>query len=111
MYLANIDLVNIEKYCFLLEKITEIQPIMVNVISARSKLGIKINRKSADSTKAQVLKWVKSNTVFSNFKWPIKVLKSGKRKDMAIDDPSCYDIADASVVALSFIVEQGVNKP
>ncbi len=92
--------------CYLVESLLNIEPSLVNVISARSKLSIKINRKAKESTKEQVLSWVKQHRSFKDFDWPKKKLKSGPRMNMVIDDPSCYDIADAAVVALSIIIEQ-----
>ena len=72
----------------------------INVNSARSKIGIKIDRKSDVSTKDQVKKWVMSHEDFSLFEWPTKTLKSGPRKGQTIDDPTCLDIADSAVMAL-----------
>jgi len=72
----------------------------INVNSARSRLGIKINRKIEESTKEQVLGWVMSQPDFVNFQWPKKTLKSGPRAGKTINDPSCFDIADSAVMAL-----------
>jgi len=90
--------------CFLVERTTGIKPAMVSVTRARSKLGIKINRKSGIKTKDQVLDWVKKHPVFAGFNWPTKTLKSGPRRGVTIEDSSCFDIADAAVVALFSII-------
>ncbi len=92
--------------CYLVQVLSGIEPEFVNVISARSKLEIKINRKAEESTKQQVLAWVKKHDSFKDFSWPTKTLKHGPRANQTIDDPSCFDIADASVVALYSIFEQ-----
>ncbi len=89
--------------CLFSEDIFSIQPTMVSVVRARSKLGIKINRKLDLNTKQQVLAWVKKHPIFINYEWPQKKLKQGPRRGMVIDDPACYDIADAAVVCLSIL--------
>ena len=86
--------------CYLAEDIFKTEVHLVNVIHARSHLGIKINRKLEDSVKDQVLNWSLQREEFSNIVWPTKTLKSGPRKGQEINDKSCYDIADASVMAL-----------
>ena len=73
---------------------------LVNVIRARSSLGIKLDRKSDKNTKEQVFEWVQKRKEFENFQWPTKVLKSGPRKGQEIFDKSCYDIADAAVMSM-----------
>lgn len=73
---------------------------LVNVIKARSSLGIKINRKSTKNTKEQVFEWVQNREEFKSFDWPEKTLKSGPRKGQTILDKSCYDISDAAVMSL-----------
>ena len=77
-----------------------IEPVHINVNSARKSLGIKLVRKKDGGrpTKDQVLDWVQLNTVFS---WPIKKLKSGPRKGEEINDPGCFDMADAYVISLA----------
>jgi len=72
----------------------------INVNSARSKLGIKIDRKSSVSSKEQVRNWVMNHLEFENFDWPTKTLKGGPRKGQTIYDESCLDIADSAVMAL-----------
>ena len=78
-----------------------IEPIFLNVNSARKHLGIKIEKEKAcgNSTKEQVLRWVVTDTTGRDFSWPEKTLKSGPRKGMVILDPKCYDMADAYVIA------------
>ena len=79
---------------------TGLDPIYVNVNSARKLVGLKIDRKSDLTTKDQVYEWVcqdlkKTNT---NIAWPFKILKSGPRKGQQILDPSAYDMSDAYVI-------------
>ena len=90
--------------CYLAEDIFELPIELVNVTKARSSLGIKIDRKSEKTTKEQVLEWVSSQKEFENFDWPTKCLKSGPRQGQTINDKSCFDIADSSVVCMFGIV-------
>lgn len=86
--------------CYLAEDIFKTQVELVNVIHARSQLGLKIDRKSSDSTKEQVLAWSMKHDLLEAIEWPKKTLKSGPRSGTVINDPSCYDIADAAVMSL-----------
>ena len=86
--------------CYLAQDIFEKEVNLVNVLHARSKLGIKICRKSDVTTKDQVLKWAMNQPSLKGVQWPTKILKSGPRAGQEIHDPSCYDIADASVMSL-----------
>lgn len=72
-----------------------IQPVYINVNEGRKSLGIKIPRGS--DTKEEIFTWCK--TKYPNVVWPKKKMKSGPRKGLVIDDPCCYDIADAIVTA------------
>jgi len=85
---------------YIAQTIFLIKPEFINVIHARSKCGIKIDRKSNLNTKEQVLNWVSSTKPFTNFIWPTKILSSGPRKGQEIKTPQCYDIADAAVLCL-----------
>ena len=85
---------------FLAQDIFETECLRINVNSARSKLGIKINRKSDIPSKEQVRDWVMRHDDFVSFTWPTKTLKSGPRKGQTIYDTSCLDIADSAVMAL-----------
>ena len=84
-----------------------ITPEFLNVNSARKSLGIKIEREKSCgvSTKEQILKWASECLKDTGYQWPTKTLKSGPRKGNTIFDPSCYDIADAFVIARSSLVE------
>ena len=92
-------------------QVFSIEPEHVNVNSARRTLGIKLikQKKCGISTKEQVLAWARSQVSAYGFDWPIKQLKSGPRKGQRIDDPGCYDIADAYVVARTgaLLVQRG----
>lgn len=85
---------------FISFEIFKIEPVHVNVNAARKSLGIKLIRKKdgGKPTKDQVLDWVQSNTVFL---WPKKKLKSGPRKGQEINDPGCFDMADAYVISMA----------
>jgi len=71
----------------------------INVNSARKAVGLKINRKSEATTKAQVLSWVKLQ---ENIGWPTKVLKSGPNKGKVRELAACYDMADAYVIGKAY---------
>ena len=86
--------------CYLSHKTFDVPIELVNVLRARSSLGIKIDRKSEISTKDQVFNWVKENSHFKTLEWPMKTMKSGPRKGITVHDKSCYDIADACVMSL-----------
>ena len=92
--------------CYVSYKITNITPISINVTKARSLCGLKISRKSGLDTKTQVLNFIKNHPTFSGFNWPTKTLKNGPRRGMTIEDPSCFDIADAAIITLSSLIEQ-----
>lgn len=82
---------------FLCNEVFELEPSFVNVNSARKKVGLKVDRKSDTSTKEQVLNFVKLK--LPEYEWPMRTLKSGIRKGLVIPADSCYDIADAYIVA------------
>lgn len=90
--------------CYVAHETFGLKPTNINVNVARKTLGISIipKRKGGD-TKEQVLSWTKEqlSSLDSFFDWPTKTLKSGPRKGQTIQDPTCYDIADAYVVALA----------
>ena len=86
--------------CFLAEETFQKEVNLVNVVKARSALGLKINRKLDKNTKDQVFDWVKTREEFTNFSWPMKTLKSGPRAGKTIFDKSCYDISDAAIMSL-----------
>jgi hypothetical protein len=86
---------------FLAQDVFHVSTIMLNVNSARSKIGLKVDRKSEIPIKEQILKWVKSHPDFSGYEWPTKVMKSGPRRGMRVQAKECYDIADAAVICLA----------
>ena len=73
-----------------------IDPEFINVNIARKTLGLKLDRKSTLSTKQQIFEWVDQRVETI---WPEKILKSGPRKGTSVLLPSCYDMADAYVIA------------
>ena len=80
-------------------------PQFVNVNHARKVVGCKIIRKSDISTKDQVLAWAKEYITPASG-WPMREIKSGKRKGLVIPHESSYDIADAFVVAKSCVIDE-----
>ena len=80
-------------------------PDFINVNHARKVVGCKIARKSDISTKDQVLMWAKEYITPSSG-WPMREMKSGKRKGLVIPHESSYDIADAFVVARSCVIDE-----
>jgi len=79
-------------------------PDFINVNHARKKVGLKVDRKSSLSTKEQVLNFVQSN--IAEYDWPTRVMKSGPRKGLVLFTDSCYDIADAFVIAKSCVIDE-----
>jgi len=77
------------------------EPRFLNVNRARKQLGIKLIRKKngGKPTKEQVLEWVSTHLCSTGYKWPVKVLKSGPRKNQTVLVGGCYDMADAYVIA------------
>ena len=84
--------------------LTNIDPEYINVNHARKSVGLKIRKKDPVSTKDQVWIWVKSQPQWKDFDWPMKTLKSGKRKGLVIPHECCYDISDAFVIGKSCVV-------
>ena len=82
---------------YLCSEVFDIEPEFMNVNSARKTVGLKIDRKSDQSTKDQVLDFAKSRIL--DFDWPTRTLKSGARKGLVIPADCCYDIADAYIIA------------
>lgn len=85
--------------CYVVQEVFGIEPLLVNVNAARKELGIIIPKGSKD-VKQRVLQWAKNQDQLSGIKWPKKQLRGGPRRGEVIDDESCYDIADAAVMAL-----------
>ena len=74
-----------------------IKPTMIGVTSARSKLGIKIDRKDkSKTTKDKVFEIVK--TMHPEFPWITHIAKNGKFKDQLVYDKENYDMCDAFVI-------------
>ena len=90
---------------YLSKKEFGLEPYYINVNVARKSVGIKIisKKKGGNPTKEQVLDWSMKKI---DFVWPKKVLKSGPRKGLEIFDPSCFDMADAYVIALAGHLDQ-----
>ena len=93
---------------YLVYDVFSIEPLYINVNSARKNLQIKIDRKSKKSTKEQVFEWAKNN-LNSEFNWPEKILKSGPNKGRVKFDESCYDMSDAFVICKALIFNEESN--
>jgi Holliday junction resolvasome RuvABC endonuclease subunit len=74
-----------------------IESISFNVNTARKLVGLKIQKKSNDSTKEQVCKWVNNDN--SAIVWPVKTISRGRNKGQVVKTNECYDMADAYVIA------------
>tara|TARA_A100001011_G_scaffold399016_1_gene505785 strand:- start:11429 stop:11980 length:552 start_codon:yes stop_codon:yes gene_type:complete len=81
-----------------------LSPKFINVNSARKSVGLKIDRKSSVPTKEQVLDFVKTKIAY--YDWPMRTLKSGPRKGLVLFADSCYDIADAYIIAKSCVIDE-----
>ena len=79
-----------------------IEPVYINVNSARKNLQIKINKKLNISTKEQIFTWAKEK-INTDFQWPTKILKSGPNKGLVKFDECCYDISDAFVICKALL--------
>jgi hypothetical protein len=67
----------------------------LNVIFARRRLGIK--KEKSENVKEVVMRWVAADV--PDHPWPTKVVKRGKSAGMTVFDPTCFDVADAYVIA------------
>lgn len=73
------------------------KPKMINVRSARKKLGIKINYKDkSKDTKTKVFEAVRS--LNPDFPWEQHVAKTGKRKGQTVYGKQNFDMADAWII-------------
>lgn len=79
-----------------------IEPISINVNSARKSVGLRIDRKSKKKTKEQVYEWVAKED--PSIVWPTKVLKSGRNKGQVRIIEENFDMADAYVIGRAFMV-------
>jgi len=82
---------------YLVYRATKVKPIMVNVRSARSKLGIKINYSDkTKSTKQKVFEMVKQ--LNPSFVWVSHIAKTGQFKGQSVYDKVNEDRSDAWVI-------------
>jgi hypothetical protein len=78
-----------------------IDPIFINVMTARSKIGIKITRtpkgikKKPNENKIKVFEQVRNMITWN---WPTKIMKSGPRKGQTEFEDECFDMADSWVI-------------
>ena len=82
---------------FLTRNLFGINPVFLNVNTARSRIGIKVLKKKGvkNDTKKQVLEQVSKKVQWT---WPTKVLKSGPNKGETVFEEEAYDICDAWVI-------------
>ena len=80
-----------------------IEPISMNVNSARKLVGLKIDKKSKQTTKDQVLEWVQNKE--EEILWPTKIVSRGRHKGQVKFNPFCYDMADSYVIGKAFLIE------
>ncbi len=83
-----------------------VNPVYINVNSARKNLQIKLDKKSNISTKEQIFQWVKEREEFG---WPTKVLKSGPNKGLVKFEESCYDMSDAYIICKAYLYNEKSN--
>jgi len=76
-------------------KVLGVKPDHLNVIFARRELGIKKGK--GDNVKEVVMSWVAGDV--PHHEWPTKTITRGVRKGQVIFEDSCYDVADAYVMA------------
>ncbi len=86
---------------FLAQDVFKTEVEMINVNSARARVGLKVDRKSEVPIKEQILDWIKLQRDFKEYNWPTKTMKSGPRKGLVVQAKQCYDIADAAIVCLA----------
>jgi hypothetical protein len=85
--------------CYLTRAVFGIDPVSINVNSARKSVGLKIPRGS--NTKQVVHEWVSSET---DYAWPTKILKGGPRKGQEVLIDACYDMSDAYLIARAGLI-------
>jgi len=76
-------------------KSTGVKPTHLNVIFARRRLGIKKGKD--DKVKEVVMDWVAKS--LPDYQWPTRVVTRGKNRGAVIFEESCFDVADAYVMA------------
>lgn len=72
-----------------------IRPVHLNVIFARRRLGIK--KEKGDNVKEVVMRWVAESE--RDYVWPTRLVTRGKKRGQTIFEDSCFDVADAYVMA------------
>lgn len=89
--------------CYICSQVLGVEPTGVNVNHARKTLGINLQREKicGVSTKEQIYRWVITQPLLSDQKWPTKKMTSGPRKGAEVLETSAYDMADAFVVVIS----------
>jgi hypothetical protein len=83
--------------CQIVYEELSLKPVRINVNAARKIVGVKIDRKDKTrTTKEKVFEVIDSRI---DYTWPTKVLKSGPRKGQTVNEPGCFDMVDAYVIA------------
>lgn len=78
-------------------EIFNLESIPFNVNTARKLVGLKIQRKSKETTKEQVFNWVSKTE--PDIEWPTKTISRGRNKGQVVIVNESYDMADAYVIA------------
>lgn len=91
---------------FIVEDVTGVAPVFLNVTSARKEIGCKIQRQKVigKTTKDQVLEFVKQQPEVIAYQWPMKTISRGKNRGQVTPADECYDMADAFVVSKAGIL-------
>lgn len=85
--------------CYIIFKLFGLAPTDINVTSARSKLGIKVDRKDkTKSTKEKVR--IEFRKKYPNVPLTTHIAKTGKSKGQTVLDKENEDMIDAAVIAL-----------
>jgi len=80
--------------CYLGRSTFDLDPVSINVNTARKAVGLKIPRGS--NAKEIVHEWVSGEIGYT---WPTKILKSGPRKGQEVMLNECYDMADSYLIS------------
>lgn len=72
-----------------------VKPVHLNVIFARRSLGIK--RDKTRNIKEVIFEWVSAD--LPDYSWPTRDVTRGKNRGKVLLDETCYDMADAYVMA------------
>lgn len=83
-----------------------VKPTHLNVIFARRRLGIK--KEKGANVKEVVMDWVSKDV--PQYEWPTKAVTRGKKKGQVVFQESCFDVADAYVMAKAAHVNRAAGR-